>query len=47
MAAALQAAGVREELVVLHGHLHAAAYASQVWDQTVTFLGHELGSPKP
>jgi acetyl esterase len=47
MAAALQAAGGREQLVVLHGHLHAAAYASQIWDQTVTFLGHELGSPKP
>jgi acetyl esterase len=47
MAAALQAAGVREQLVVLHGHLHAAAYAAQVWDQTVAFLGHELGSPKP
>jgi acetyl esterase len=46
MAVALQAAGVREQLVVLHGHLHAAAYASPVWDQTVTFLGHELGSPK-
>jgi acetyl esterase/lipase len=47
MAAALQAAGVREQLVVLPGHLHAAAYASQAWDQTVAFLGHELGPPKP
>jgi acetyl esterase/lipase len=47
MTAALQAARVREQLVVLHGHLHAAAYAAQVWDQTVTFLGQELGSPKP
>jgi acetyl esterase len=47
MAAAVQAAGVHEQLVVLPGHLHAAAYASQVWDQTLTFLGQELGSPTP
>jgi acetyl esterase len=47
MAAALQTAGVKEQLIVLPGHLHAAAYASQVWGQTVTFLGQELGSPKP
>ena len=47
MVAALQTAGVKEQLIVLPGHLHAAAYASQVWDQTVTFLGRELGSPKP
>jgi len=37
--------GVRVERDL--GHLHAAAYTSQVWEQTVTFLGQELGSPKP
>ena len=47
MSAALQRSGVTEQLVVLHGHLHAAAYASQVWDQTVSFLDHELGAPRP
>jgi len=31
----------------LHGHLHAAAHAPQIWDRTVAILGHELGSPKP
>ena len=47
MATALQRAGVPEPLIVLHGHLHAAADASQVWDQTVAFLTHQLGVPKP
>jgi acetyl esterase len=45
MHAALQRAGVPDQLIVLPGDLHAQAFADQVWDDTVAFLERYVGRP--
>ncbi|HEY6416690.1 MAG TPA: prolyl oligopeptidase family serine peptidase, partial [Acidimicrobiales bacterium] len=42
MKAALDAAGVANEAIILPGTAHSRAYSSQVWDQTVAFLENYL-----
>lgn len=42
MKAALDAAGVANEVIILPGTAHARAYANRVWDQTVAFLENYL-----
>ena len=42
MKAALDAAGVANEEIILPGTAHARAYANRVWDQTVAFLENYL-----
>jgi methionyl-tRNA synthetase len=40
--AALDAAGVANEAIILPGTAHSRAYSSRVWDQTVAFLENYL-----
>jgi acetyl esterase len=42
MKAALDAAGVANQEIILPGKAHARAYANRVWDQTVAFLENYL-----
>jgi acetyl esterase len=42
MKAALDAAGVANEAIILPGTAHSRAYSSRVWDQTVAFLENYL-----
>ena len=45
MDAALQAAGVTEQLVVFAGGRHAQEFADDIWPQTITFLEQYVGKP--
>ena len=45
MDAALQAAGVTEQLVVFPGDRHAQDFADDIWPQTVAFLEKYVGKP--
>ena len=45
MHAALQSAGVVDQLVVLPGVRHAQAFGADVWKQTVSFLARYVGRP--
>jgi acetyl esterase len=45
MDAALQAAGVTEQLVVFPGGRHAQEFADDIWPQTIAFLEQYVGKP--
>jgi acetyl esterase/lipase len=45
MDAALRAAGVKHELILVPGARHARALAPDVWDDTVAFFERHLGTP--